>query len=44
VSRDHAGFVRAVEQAAQTLVHDRFLLPDDAKTLVGAAAASAILR
>jgi hypothetical protein len=42
--KDHAGFVAAVEQAAKTLVTDRFLLDEDAKTLVATAAASDILR
>lgn len=41
---DHAGFVKAVEQAAGRLVADRFLLPDDAKTLMETASASPILR
>jgi hypothetical protein len=42
--KDHAAFVHAVEQAARTLVADRFLLEEDAKTLIGTADASAILR
>ncbi len=42
--RDHAGFVAAVEKAARTLIADRFLLEEDARTLIGAADASDILR
>ena len=42
--KDHAGFVTAVEQAAKTLVAERFLLEEDAKTLIATAAASDILR
>lgn len=41
---DHAGFVRAVEDAARTLVDQRFLLKDDVKGLVAAAESSAILK
>jgi hypothetical protein len=41
---DHAGFVAAVERASRRLVKERFLLEDDAKTLVETAAASNILR
>ena len=40
----HAGFVAAVEKAARELVTERFLLDDDAKTLVATAGASSILR
>lgn len=40
----HAGFVAAVEQAARELVTARFLLEEDARTLVATADASAILR
>jgi hypothetical protein len=40
---DHAGFVAAVDRAAQTLVSERLLLPVDAKTMVAEAEASAIL-
>ena len=42
--KDHAGFVAAVERAARTLVAERFLLDEDAKTLVVEANASGILR
>ena len=41
--KDHAGFVAAVEKAARALVADRFLLDEDAKTLVSTAAASDIV-
>lgn len=40
----HAGFVAAVETAARGLVAERFLLEDDARTLVATAEASSILR
>jgi hypothetical protein len=42
--RDHAGFVAAVERAARQLVAERFLLAEDAKTLVATAEASDVLR
>lgn len=42
--RDHAGFVAAVQKAADALVAERFLLAEDAKTLVATADASDILR
>lgn len=42
--KDHAGFVAAVERAAQDLVKQRFLLQDDAKTLVATAESSDVLR
>jgi hypothetical protein len=42
--KDHAGFVAAVEQAAGKLVDERFLLQEDARTLIDTAAASNILR
>jgi hypothetical protein len=42
--KDHAGFVAAMEKAARTLVADRFLLEDDAKTLIATAEASDVLR
>jgi alpha/beta hydrolase family protein len=41
--QDHAGFVAAVERAARGLVKDRFLLEEDAKTLIETARASDIL-
>jgi hypothetical protein len=42
--RDHAGFVRAVDRAAKALVKDRFLLEEDAKTMIATATESNILR
>ena len=42
--RDHAGFVSAVDRAARALVKDRFLLEEDARTLVATATESGILR
>ena len=41
--KDHQGFVDAVERAARGLVKDRFLLEEDAKTLVDTARASDVL-
>ena len=41
---DHAGFVKAVEQAARGLVKERFLLEEDAQTMIKAAEESNILR
>ena len=41
---DHAGFVAAVRKAAAALVADRFLLEDDATTLVEQAEASSVLK
>jgi len=41
---DHAGFVKAVEEASNRLVKQRLLLEEDARTLVGIARESAILR
>ena len=41
---DHAGFVRAVEQAARRLVDERFLLEEDARILIDQAKASEILQ
>jgi hypothetical protein len=41
--RSHRGFVRAVRRAARQLVHERFLLEEDANTLIDAAEASNIL-
>jgi hypothetical protein len=42
--RDHAGYVTAVKAAADRLVKERFLLPDDAARLVREAEASDVLR
>ncbi len=42
--QDHAGFVKAVRKAAMDLVHDRFLLQEDADTWIKAAEASNVLR
>ena len=41
--RSHRGFVRAVRRAARELVHARFLLEEDAITLIHAAEASDVL-
>jgi hypothetical protein len=41
---DHAGFVNAVDRAAKALVNDRFLLEEDARTLIATATESSILR
>jgi hypothetical protein len=41
---DHSGFVRAVERAARRLVHERFLLEEDAQRFIDAAEASDVLR
>src|SRR5262249_53254455 len=41
--RSHRGFVRAVRRAARELVHARFLLEEDATTLINAAEASDVL-
>jgi hypothetical protein len=41
---DHAGFVRAVEAAALQLRGARFLLEEDAQTLVATAKSSKILQ
>jgi hypothetical protein len=41
---DHAGYVAAVRAAANRLVKERFLLPEDAERLVQEAEASGILR
>ncbi len=40
----HAGYVAAVQAAANRLVADGFLLPDDAATLVQQAQASSVLQ
>lgn len=42
--KDHAGFVKAVEQAARRLVKERFLLEEDAQTMIKIAQTSNILR
>jgi hypothetical protein len=42
--RNHAGYVAAVKSAAERLVKQRFLLPDDAARLVREAEASDVLR
>jgi hypothetical protein len=41
---DHAGYVKAVQAAADKAVAEGFLLPVDAKALVAAAEASQVLR
>ncbi|MBV9784308.1 MAG: hypothetical protein JO264_10855 [Acidisphaera sp.] len=41
---NHAGFVKAVKQAADDLVDERFLLHEDAKSDIAAAKASNVLR
>ena len=41
---DHAGFVRAVEDAARRLVDERFLLEEDAETLISQAETSDVLQ
>lgn len=42
--KDHDGFVKAVEHAAKKLVHEGFLLEEDANTFISAAEASDVLR
>jgi Alpha/beta hydrolase domain len=42
--RDHEGYVRAVSDAAQTLVGEGYLLPRDAAEMIAQAAASDILK
>ncbi|HEX8012972.1 MAG TPA: alpha/beta hydrolase domain-containing protein [Casimicrobiaceae bacterium] len=42
--KNHEGFVRAVRQAAQQLVLERFLLEDGADAFVNAAEASEVLQ
>jgi hypothetical protein len=42
--RTHQGFVRAVRRATRELVQERFMLEEDANTLIDAAEASDILR
>jgi hypothetical protein len=42
--KNHDGFVKAVEKAANQLVRERFLLEEDAETFIGAADASDVLR
>jgi hypothetical protein len=41
---NHQGFVDAVKQATKELVHERFLLPEDAVTWIKAAKASNVLK
>jgi hypothetical protein len=41
--KDREGFVIAVKRAAQALVSERFLLPEDAERFIAAAAASDVL-
>jgi len=41
--KDHAGFVKAVEKAANKLVRERFMLPQDAQRYIEAARASMVL-
>jgi hypothetical protein len=41
---NHAGYVRAVEHAARTLVKERLLLPEDAERYVRKARESDVLR
>jgi hypothetical protein len=42
--RSHRGFVQAVRRGTRQLVHERFMLEEDANTLINAAEASDILR
>ncbi len=42
--KDHSGYVAAVKAAADKAVKERFLLPDDAKRLIGEAEASDVLK
>jgi hypothetical protein len=42
--KDHDGFVKAVRKAAKKLVHERFLLEEDAQRFIDAAEASDVLR
>jgi len=42
--KDHDGFVKEVEKAAKKLVHERFLLQEDAETYIHAAEASSVLK
>jgi hypothetical protein len=41
---DHAGFVKAVQDATRTMIKDRFLLDEDAQKMIKIAEESAILR
>ena len=41
---DHAGYVQAVQRAAEQLVQQRFLLPKDADAIIAQAEASDVLR
>ena len=42
--RDHDGYVKAVEEAAKTLMKEGFLLQEDADRFIAAAQASSVLR
>jgi hypothetical protein len=42
--KDHEGYVKDVEHAAKKLVHERFLLEEDANTFISAAEASDVLQ
>jgi len=42
--KDHDGFVKEVEKAAKKLVHERFLLQEDAETYIHTAEASSVLK
>jgi len=42
--KDHDGYVKAVEHAAKKLMHERFLLQEDAETYIRAAEASTVLQ
>jgi hypothetical protein len=42
--KNHDGFVKAVRKAAKELVHERFMLEEDANTFISAAEASDVLR
>ena len=42
--KNHDGFVKAVRKAAKKLVHERFLLEEDANTFISAAEASDVLQ
>jgi hypothetical protein len=42
--KNHDGFVKAVKHAAKQLVHERFLLQEDAETFIRAAETSDVLQ
>jgi hypothetical protein len=42
--KDHEGYVDAVEKAAAELVHERFLLQEDADRFISDAKASSVLK